>query len=150
MNTEEFLRGVTALPGVTGSERTVAEYVADAFRAYCDDVTITPLNCVVARRTGKTGPKVMVAAHLDEIGMMVSKIEDDGALRMERVGGVDPRILPGMRVRVYGKKLLMGVVGAKAPHLMTEKEKETNSCSCSREQCSSLLRDMHRRSSCCG
>ena len=125
MNIEEFLRSVTALPGVTGSERPAAEYIADAFRPYCDEVHITPLNCVVCHRKGK-GQKVIVCAHLDEIGMMVSRIEEDGSLRMQSVGGVDPRILPGMRVRVYGKKLLCGVVGAKAPHLLTEKEKNVN------------------------
>ena len=126
MKAEEFLRQVTAIPGVTGNERAAAEFIADAFRPWADEVRITPLNCVVAHKKGN-GPKVMICAHLDEIGMMVSKIEEDGCLRLERVGGVDPRVLPGMRVRVYGKeKMLLGVVGATPPHLLKEEERKSN------------------------
>ncbi len=125
MRTEEFFREIAAIPATTGSERAVAERIAKAFEPFCDDVRIDKMNSVIAHKKGN-GPKVMVSAHLDEIGMMVHKIEDDGSLRMARVGGVDPRILPGMRVRVYGKQLLMGVVGAKAPHLLSEKERGEN------------------------
>ena len=126
MKLDEFLRTATALPGVTGNERAVAEYIAEAFRPYADEVRITPLNCVIAHKKG-TGPKVMICAHLDEIGMMVSKIEEDGALRLQRVGGVDPRVLPGMRVRVYGKDgVLTGVVGHKPRHLQTPDESGNN------------------------
>ena len=111
MKTEEFLKEVTAVPGVTGNERAAAEYIAKAFAPYADEVTITPLNCVIAHKKG-SGPKVLICAHLDEIGMMVSKIEKDGSLRLQSVGGVDPRVLPGMRVRVYAKDgVLTGVVG---------------------------------------
>ncbi len=125
MHTEEFLKAVTALPGLTGSEGQAAEYIAAAFRPYCDEVKIDKLNNVIARKRGQ-GPKVMFCAHLDEIGLMVVKIEDDGSLRMGNVGGVDPRILPGMRVQVYGKQTLFGVIGAKAPHLLSKEESEKN------------------------
>ena len=125
MQTEEFLREVTALPGLSGNEQAVAQYVADAFRPYCDEVRIDPLYSVIAHIQGR-GPKVMLCAHLDEIGLMVAKIEEDGALRVRRVGGVDPRILPGMRVTVYGREPMLGVVGAKAPHLLTDAERKKN------------------------
>lgn len=126
MKTDEFLRQVTALPGVTGNERAAAEFIAKAFESFVDEVEITPLNSVIAHKKGR-GPKVMICAHLDEIGMMVSKIEKDGCLRMQSVGGVDPRVLPGMRVKVYGKdEVLMGVVGATPPHLMKEADRKNN------------------------
>lgn len=126
MKTADFLRKVTALPGVTGNERAAAEYIAEAFAPYADEVTITPLNCVIAHKKGK-GPKVLICAHLDEIGMMVSKIEEDGSLRLQSVGGVDPRVLPGMRVRVYAKEgELLGVVGATPPHLLKEADRKNN------------------------
>ena len=126
MKTEEFLRQVTALPGVTGNERAVAEFIADAFRPYADEVEITPLNCVIAHKKGP-GPKVLICAHLDEIGMMVSKVEQDGSLRLQSVGGVDPRVLPGMRVRVYAREgVLLGVVGATPPHLLKEADRKNN------------------------
>ena len=126
MKTEEFLRQVTALPGVTGNERAAAEFIADAFRPYADEVEITPLNCVIAHKKGP-GPKVLICAHLDEIGMMVSKVEQDGSLRLQSVGGVDPRVLPGMRVRVYAREgVLLGVVGATPPHLLKEADRKNN------------------------
>lgn len=122
---EQFLREVTALPGLTGNEEAVAQYIAEKFRPLCDEVRITSTHSVIAHKKG-AGPRVMFAAHLDEIGLMVSRIEEDGSLRMGQVGGVDPRILPGMRVRVLGKRELLGVVGAKAPHLLTESERGKN------------------------
>jgi len=125
MKTEDFLREVVALPGVTGNEGAVALYIAKAFEPYCDEVTVDGLNSVIGHIKG-TGPKVMLCAHLDEIGLMVSKIEKDGALRMRNVGGVDPRILPGMRVTVHGKETLMGVIGAKPPHLLTAADRAKN------------------------
>ncbi len=125
MRTEDFLKNVTALPGVTGNERTAAEYIAKAFEPLVDEVSISPLNCVYAHKKG-TGPKVTVCAHLDEIGAMVEKIEEDGGVRFSFVGGVDPRVMPGMRVVVHGKEDLRGVVGAKAPHLLSAKEQEEN------------------------
>lgn len=126
MKTEEFLRTVTALPGVTGNERAAAEYIAEAFRPFVDEVEINALNCVIAHKKG-AGPKVLICTHLDEIGMMVSKIEKDGCLRLKSVGGVDPRVLPGMRVRVmaHGGEML-GVVGATPPHLLREADRKSN------------------------
>lgn len=125
MRTVDFLREVCDLPGLTGHEGPVAEHIAAAFRPYADEVWVDKLNNVIARVRGD-GPKVVFAAHLDEIGLMVVKIEEDGALRVGNVGGVDPRILPGMRVRVRGRQVMLGVIGAKAPHLLSEEERQKN------------------------
>ena len=125
MQLEGFLRTACALPGLSGNELAVAEHVAAAFRPYADEVKIDRLNNVIAHVKGE-GPKVVFCAHIDEIGLMVVKIEEDGTLRMGNVGGVDPRILPGMRVTVYGKQKLMGVIGAKAPHLLTDADRAKN------------------------
>ncbi len=125
MQLEEFLRTACALPGLTGNELAVAEHVAAAFRPYADEVKIDRLNNVFAHIRGE-GPKVLFCAHLDEIGLMVVKIEEDGTLRMGNVGGVDPRILPGMRVTVWGREKLLGVIGAKAPHLLSEEDRARN------------------------
>ncbi len=125
MRTEDFLKEVAALPGCSGNERVVAEYIKNQFEPFVDEVYIDGLNCVYAHKKG-TGPKVLVCAHLDEIGAMVEKIEEDGSVRFAFVGGVDPRVMPGMRVTVYGKETLLGVVGAKAPHLLTAEERTKN------------------------
>lgn len=115
----EFLRDVTAIPGLPGMERPVAEFIAKAFEDYADDVMIDARNNVIAT-SGSFGPRIMLCAHLDEIGLVVTKIEEDGCLRIARNGGVDPRILPGLEVSVSTKDgPLFGVVGAKPPHLLS-------------------------------
>ena len=125
MQLEDFLRRATALPGLSGSEGTVAQFIARAFEPYCDEVRMDALGSVIAHIQGR-GPRLALVAHLDEIGLMVATIEKDGCLRMRRVGGVDPRILPGMRVTVYGRERVMGVIGAKAPHLLSPAGREKN------------------------
>ncbi len=124
MNTLSFLREVTRIPGLPGHERKAAEYIADAFRPHAAEVSIDRLNSVTAR-VGDTGPRVMVAAHLDEIGLVVRQIEADGSLRVTGNGGVDPRILPAAEVTVWAKSgPLQGIVGAKAPHLLTAADRK--------------------------
>ena len=124
LDLQKFLTEITALPGTPGYERGVNGYIAKAFVPLADEVTVDRLYNVIAR-VGSTGPRVMVDAHQDEIGLLVSDIEEDGCLRMDRNGGVDPRILPGMEVMVQAKGgALFGVVGAKPPHLLTAKDQK--------------------------
>ncbi|NLB90142.1 MAG: M42 family metallopeptidase [Clostridiales bacterium] len=125
MDITKCLTTLATLPGLSGYEQAVAEEVKQLFLPYADEVTIDPMFNVIAHKKG-TGPKVMLAAHMDEIGLMVTKIEKDGTLRIGNVGGVDPRILPGMRVKVFGKQPLLGVVGAKPPHLLTLADRKKN------------------------
>jgi len=121
---KDFIREVTALPGLPGYEAEVGRFVATAFEPYADDVSTDVMGNVVAR-IGREGPRVMISAHQDEIGLMVTDILDDGCLRAARNGGVDPRILPGLEVRVLaGGGPLYGVVGAKPPHLQSDEEKD--------------------------
>ncbi len=121
-----FLERVTAIRGLSGDETPVAEAIAEAFRPLCDEVSINAMQSVVARM-GDKGPRVMITAHLDEIGMMATIVEDDGAIRFTRVGGVDPRILPGSRVVVHtGEGPMIGVVGALPPHLLSEEDRKKN------------------------
>ncbi len=125
MHIEDFLREITAIRGLSGDEALVSAFVRDAFAPLCDEVTVDQMNNVIAHKKGN-GPKVMFSAHLDEIGLMVVDIEKDGCLRMGQVGGVDPRILPGQRVTVFGKEPLLGIIGAKPPHLLTDEDRKKN------------------------
>ena len=123
MNTVDFLREVTAMPGLPGHEHAVSAHIARTFAPLADDVRVDGMNNVTAR-CGDAGPRIVVAAHQDEIGLCVRKIEEDGALRIASSGGVDPRILPAAKVHVWAKDgELIGFVGAKAPHLLTEAER---------------------------
>ncbi len=125
MDIKAYLSEAAALPGLSGNEQAVAEYVKKQFEPFCDEVWIDCMYNVIAHKKG-SGPKVMLAAHLDEIGLMVVKIEEDGCLRMGNAGGVDPRILPGTQVWVYGKEKLFGTIGAKPPHLLTPEDQKKN------------------------
>ncbi len=125
MDIVKHLTTLAALPGLSGNEEVVANEIKNLFMPFCDEVTIDKMFNVIAHKKG-TGPKVMIAAHMDEIGLMVTRIEKDGSLRLGNVGGVDPRILPGLQVKVYGKEVLFGVVGAKPPHLLTAEDRGKN------------------------
>ena len=123
MEIKAFLREVTSRRGLSGDERPAAQWIAERFSEYCDEVKTDAMFSVVGRIKGE-GPRLAFVAHLDEIGLMVVKIEEDGSLRLGQVGGLDPRILPGMRLTVYGRETLPGIVGAKAPHLLSAEERD--------------------------
>lgn len=107
---------LTVLPGVSGNEERVGDAVAGYFREYTPDVWRDALGNVCGR-IGKGGPTLLVMAHMDEIGLIVNGIEDNGMLRIASVAGVDPRVLPGSEVLIYGKTPIKAVVGAIPPHL---------------------------------
>lgn len=125
-NIARFIAEVTALPGVPGYEAGVNGRIAEWFRTLADEVFTDDLENLYARVGAQgNGPRIIVCAHQDEIGLVVSKIEEDGSLRIFKNGGVDPRILPGMEVSVQtASGPLYGVIGAKPPQLLTEKDRE--------------------------
>lgn len=125
MDIQKVLAEAAALLGPSGQEMQAADYFARQFRPFVDEVTVDSMFNVIAHKKG-TGPRVMLCAHMDEIGMMVTKIEEDGAIRLGNVGGVDPRILPASRVWVHGKEKLFGTIGALPPHLLTAADRQKN------------------------
>ena len=110
-----FLKTLISAPGLSGNEAPIRQIVADAWRPLVDEVTVSRLGSLHALRRGSTPtaverrPRILLAAHMDAIGMIVAGIED-GFLRFTQIGGVDPRILPGQRVKVHGREDLLGVV----------------------------------------
>ena len=125
MDIQKVLSDAAAVCGPSGQEKTMAEHYAALFRPLVDEVTVDAMFNVIAHRKG-SGPRVMLCAHMDEIALMVTKIEDDGSLRLDMVGGVDPRILPASRVWVHGREKLFGTIGALPPHLMSQADRERN------------------------
>ena len=121
----EIIKTAAQTPGVPGCEGEIGDYFASLMSEYADEVKRDALGSVIARM-GEGGPKVMISAHHDEIGMVVTAIEDDGCLRITRNGGVDPRILPSHEVSVLTKDgPLYGIVGAKPPHLLSEADRNS-------------------------
>lgn len=117
MDMLQTISELIAAPGVTGAEQAVGEVIKRYFSAYTQDVWQDQYGNIYGRIGQKCHPEVLIMAHMDEIGLMVTKVEDNGMLRMINVGGVDPRILPGSEVLVLGEKPLPGVIGAIPPHL---------------------------------
>ena len=110
-------------PSPSGSEERVTALFADAIRPYVDEITTDPNGNCIARRKGKKGPKVMLMAHADEIGLIISYIDDRGFLYFNQIGGIDTNILPGLRVIIQGKNgPVTGIIGKKPIHLQNEKE----------------------------
>lgn len=127
METKEFIKALSEETGVSGHEARVAKIAARVLGEYADEVTTDALGNVIALKRGEGAeprPRIMLAAHMDEIGLIVTKIEDSGFIRFAQVGGVDQRLLPALEVIVHGQKDLEGVVGVKPPHLTAPEEVE--------------------------
>ncbi|MCL1798374.1 MAG: M42 family metallopeptidase [Eggerthellaceae bacterium] len=124
---QDFLKALTETPSPTGSEEAVAGLVRARLKGSADTITTDVLGSVHAVLQGRgNGPSVMVAAHLDEIGLMVIHISDKGFLSVAAIGGVDAAILPGLRVDVHtAQGVLRGVVGRKPVHLIEPDERKT-------------------------
>lgn len=119
MATPEFLRTLLTTPGPSGYETPVAKVWREAAAAFAD-VSADTVGSSVARVSGTAGgPLTAVIGHIDEIGVIVTHIDDDGFLRFEGVGGWDPIILVGQRVTLSTKGgEIDGVIGKKPIHLM--------------------------------
>lgn len=106
-----LLKELSEAIGVSGKEDAVRSIVLGAIREHATDIRIDPMGSVTARKagTGDRPLRVMVAAHMDEVGFMVMGFDGDGLIRFTSVGGIDDRILPGLRVKV-GDSLIPGVI----------------------------------------
>lgn len=122
----ELLKKLSSLRAVTGRENMAAEKIAEILRDYCDEVTMDPFYNVVGLKKGQseTPGNVLVTAHYDEIGLIVTGIEDSGFLRFAAAGGADPKAIGAMEVIVHGKRDLFGVIGARPPHLISNEDKD--------------------------
>lgn len=120
----DTLKKLCALRAVSGFEYRIFDEAAKLFKPYADEVYSDRLgNLIAVKRCGKENAKrVMIEAHMDEIGLMVREIDERGFISFVSVGGIDPRILPASEVIVHGKRDLKGVIGAKPPHLQEASE----------------------------
>ncbi len=126
MHVRAFLEEISGFQGVSGHEYAYAQSVQKALQTYCDKVHTDNLGNVIGVRASNrpNAPKIMLAAHMDEIGLMVKKIDDKGFIAFTNIGGIDPRILLAQEVTVHGKEDLYGIIGAKPPHLQDKSESD--------------------------
>lgn len=117
MNDRDLIAQLSDAAGVSGAEGPVRDIIWSHLRGQVDEAfTDTMGNLFVARHNDRPGPRIMVSAHMDEVGLMITHVEKDGTLRFSPVGGIDRRILPGRAVRI-GEKDVPGVIGARPIHL---------------------------------
>lgn len=122
---KEIIKKLSDMRGISGFEYRINEKIKEMFLPYCDEVKIDNLGSVIAYKKGKTSNiKIMLEAHCDEIGLMVSGIDDNGFISFVNIGGVDARILPSSEVIIHAKKDLKGVIGAKPPHIQESGEQD--------------------------
>lgn len=121
---KDFLKQLISAPGLSGHEAPVRELIEQAWRPLADEIETSRLGSLHALRRGslpEPRPSLLLATHMDAIGLMVSGIVD-GFLRLDQIGGVDPRVLPGQFVTVHGRQELPGVIVSPPPHLLPEGE----------------------------
>lgn len=119
-----WLRTMCSAPGVSGLEKNAAEAAAELLRSYIPEAKADVFgNVTGVKKSAKENAKtILLDAHIDEIGMIVTGIDDKGFIRVSNVGGLDRRLLAAQAVTVHGKKDLFGLVGTKPPHLLTPEE----------------------------
>ncbi len=122
----KLLELLTQTPGVAGREERIREVIRKEMEASCDEVRSDALGNLIGLKKGSGQGKIMLAAHMDEIGFLVKYIDDKGFVRLQPVGGFDPRMLMGRRVIVHGKVDLIGNLSpsTKPVHILTEEEKK--------------------------
>jgi endoglucanase len=117
-----LLTALAEAAGTSGREDRVRAVVAPQLEELCARVETDPLGNLMGIRPGD-GPRLMLAAHMDEIGLMVTHVDDRGFVRVLPIGGWDARTLVGQRVSVHGREDLEGVVGLPPVHLLDQKDR---------------------------
>lgn len=121
----ELLKRLCETPGIPSREEPIRGVINDELGPLATDLRVDALGNVIAYRKGQGGPRVMIAAHMDQIGFMARHIDENGFIRLQPVGGFDPRTLVAQRVRVHGQEELTGVLmpATKPTHLLDESER---------------------------
>lgn len=121
-----LFKEICEAPGAPGFENKIRNIIHREIKDLVDETIIDNLGNLIGVIKGSSDTRLMVAAHMDEIGFIVTHIDDDGFLRFHTLGGFDPKTLTAQRVIVHGKKDLIGVMGSKPIHVMTEEERGKN------------------------
>ena len=121
----ELLKELCRLNGVSGAEDPVRNFIQTQAQPYADSLRSDALGNLIVFKRGKksTGNKLLLTAHMDEVGVIVTRITEEGFLKFDFVGGVDRRVAIGKPV-VLGENEIPGLIGLKAIHLVSREEEE--------------------------
>lgn len=119
---KELLKELCLINGISGDESAVRDYIITQIKDYCN-YTIDNLGNLICFCKGKKSAekKVMICAHMDEVGFIVTYINDDGTLAFSEVGGIDMSVIIGRQVKIGG---ISGVIGSTAVHNLSKEERE--------------------------
>ncbi|MBY7143201.1 M42 family metallopeptidase [Virgibacillus sp. NKC19-3] len=121
-----MLKDLTDARGIPGNEKEARDAMERYIKPYADEIFTDNLGSLIAKKTGtKNGPKIMIAGHLDEIGFMVTRIDDNGFVYFQTVGGWWNQVMLAQRVTIMGKNGdVTGVIGSKPPHVLSAEERK--------------------------
>ena len=119
MINKKLLAELCEVAGAPGHENRVREIVLKEVKNYVDEISIDNMGNVIALKKGKQNKRVMIGAHMDEIGFIVTHIDEKGFVYFHTLGGFDPKTLTAQRVIIHGSKDVVGVMGSKPIHLMS-------------------------------
>ncbi|WP_050616804.1 M42 family metallopeptidase [Bacillus testis] len=116
-----MLKDLTDANGIPGNEKEVREVMTKYIKEYSDEIVTDGLGSLIAKKTGdENGPKIMVAGHMDEVGFMVTRIDEKGFVYFQTVGGWWSQVMLAQRVTIFtAKGELTGIMGSKPPHILS-------------------------------
>ena len=118
-----LLKEICEISGAPGFEKRIRDLIIKEVSPYVDSIETNNMGNVYAIKNGKSKDRVMIGAHMDEIGFIVTHIDTNGFVRFHTLGGFDPKTLTAQRVIIHGKEDVVGVMGAKPIHVMTQEER---------------------------
>lgn len=119
----KLLKKICAAPGAPGFEQPIGDLVVKAIKGLVDEVSVDNMGNLIAVKKGISRKKLLIAAHLDELGFIIKHIDEDGFIRFAPLGGYDPKTLSAQRVMIHGRKDVPGVMGTKPVHKMSAEER---------------------------
>jgi len=121
---KDHIKEISQLPSVSGFEDAFARLLLSRMEGRVDRCERDTLGNVIGVKNGYegSGMRLLFEAHMDQIGLMIQSIEENGILRFTGIGGINPLTIYGKRVRLYGKQTVFGVIGMKPPHISTKEE----------------------------
>jgi putative aminopeptidase FrvX len=122
----ELMRKLSEVPGISGFEDSVVELIQEELEGYVDSIEKDRLGNIIAIKKGNPeAPKIMLAAHMDEIGLMVRHVDKKGFIKFSKIGGINDQMLLNQTVYIHGKNgPVIGVIGSKPPHRMKAAERK--------------------------
>ena len=120
----KLLSDLCEVAGAPGHENRIRKMVLKEIKPFVDEITIDNMGNVIAIKKGNERKRVMIGAHMDEIGFIVTHIDDKGFVYFHTLGGFDPKTLTAQRVIIHGKKDIIGVMGSKPIHLMSAADRK--------------------------